>query len=300
MLPGPAGPAGPPRVVVPSGADDRYVLAIPLPPGMAAADDRRRPSRWSAASSSSARRPAGRTSRSRSLATSAFAFSAQVAARMRDGRVVPGRRRGPPDDAARRPGHEHGHRRRVRPVMEAGLGLPRHRRPIRSSTRTRPSAARSAGATSRCRWCRAGPAPTTAWPRTASCPDARPGARAPHAWLAIGSERVSTLDLFGRELVLLTAGDGAAWRAACEEVAAGVARDPDPRARGRDGGCATPTGRSPRPTAWTTVGPYSSGRTGSSRGEPKRPRNHAAAVLRTVIDEILGRRPAAGEREEAA
>ena len=51
-------------------------------------------------------------------------------------------------------------------------------------------------------------------------PDARPGARAPHAWLSIGDERVSTLDLFGRELVLLVAGDGGALRAAAAALLA--------------------------------------------------------------------------------
>jgi hypothetical protein len=56
-------------------------------------------------------------------------------------------------------------------------------------------------------------------------PDARPGARAPHAWLSIGSERVSTLDLLGREFVLLTAGDGAPWREVAAGVVAGVAAD---------------------------------------------------------------------------
>ena len=50
-------------------------------------------------------------------------------------------------------------------------------------------------------------------------PDARPGARAPHAWLSIGEERVSTLDLFGREMVLMVAGDGGAWRAAAASLA---------------------------------------------------------------------------------
>jgi hypothetical protein len=50
-------------------------------------------------------------------------------------------------------------------------------------------------------------------------PDARPGARAPHAWLEIGTERSSTLDLFGRELVLVTAGSGGAWREAAADLA---------------------------------------------------------------------------------
>jgi hypothetical protein len=45
-------------------------------------------------------------------------------------------------------------------------------------------------------------------------PDGRPGSRAPHAWLSSAGGRVSTLDLFGRDLVLLAAGDAARWREA--------------------------------------------------------------------------------------
>jgi 2-polyprenyl-6-methoxyphenol hydroxylase-like FAD-dependent oxidoreductase len=39
----------------------------------------------------------------------------------------------------------------------------------------------------------------------------RPGSRAPHVFLARGGERVSTLDLFGRNFVLLAAAGGGAW-----------------------------------------------------------------------------------------
>jgi hypothetical protein len=56
-------------------------------------------------------------------------------------------------------------------------------------------------------------------------PEARPGARAPHVWLSIGGERISTLDLFGRELVLLTAGSGARWRTAAARVTAEYGAD---------------------------------------------------------------------------
>ena len=46
---------------------------------------------------------------------------------------------------------------------------------------------------------------------------ARPGARAPHLWLGRDCDRVSTLDLFGDGLTVLTGSDGASWRhAACE------------------------------------------------------------------------------------
>jgi len=42
-------------------------------------------------------------------------------------------------------------------------------------------------------------------------PDARPGARAPHVWLARNGARVSTLDLFGTSFVLLCAGAAEPW-----------------------------------------------------------------------------------------
>ena len=51
-------------------------------------------------------------------------------------------------------------------------------------------------------------------------PSARPGARAPHAWLRDrGGTRCSTIDLFGRGFVLLTAGNGDAWHTAADVVA---------------------------------------------------------------------------------
>ena len=268
----------------------------PAATGHAGRRDRGRPSRWSAASSSFARPPAGRNSRSRSVATNAFAFSAQVAARMRDGRVFPGRRIGAPDDATRRPGHEHGHRRRVRPVVEAGLGLPRHRRRsaarhVRGRARSgRPAQRRAVDGAGQCRvrrrpgrgrhrpgrTARRASAPCLAGDRLGARLDARPVR--PRARAADRRRRGG-----------LACGRRGGRR--------GVARDPDPRARGRDGGCATPTGRSPRPTAWTTVGPCWSGRTGSSRGEPRAAPECPAAILRTVVDDGP-RPPARGRRTE--
>jgi 2-polyprenyl-6-methoxyphenol hydroxylase-like FAD-dependent oxidoreductase len=40
----------------------------------------------------------------------------------------------------------------------------------------------------------------------------RPGTRAPHVWLERNGEKISTLDLFGREFVLVTGIEGKAWR----------------------------------------------------------------------------------------
>ena len=77
---------GPPRVLVPSGTDDRYVHAIPLPPGI---DDATvaamfPPERCVALIREVTGRPELEVEL---LATAAFAFSAQVAERWRDGRV---------------------------------------------------------------------------------------------------------------------------------------------------------------------------------------------------------------------
>lgn len=49
-------------------------------------------------------------------------------------------------------------------------------------------------------------------------PTTRPGHRLPHAWLMRGVQKLSTLDLVGRDsgFVLLIGTDGARWRAAAE------------------------------------------------------------------------------------
>jgi len=48
-------------------------------------------------------------------------------------------------------------------------------------------------------------------PVTQYAPSARPGSRAPHAWLQRDAERLSTIDLFGGRFVLLTGPQGDAW-----------------------------------------------------------------------------------------
>lgn len=49
-------------------------------------------------------------------------------------------------------------------------------------------------------------------------PNARPGSRAPHCRLRRGEERISTLDLFGRDFVLLVSDEERAWRGAASDV----------------------------------------------------------------------------------
>jgi 2-polyprenyl-6-methoxyphenol hydroxylase-like FAD-dependent oxidoreductase len=47
----------------------------------------------------------------------------------------------------------------------------------------------------------------------------QPGTRAPHVWLERGGERISTVDLFSREFVLLTGRRGSGWAEAAERAA---------------------------------------------------------------------------------
>ncbi|HEX9077621.1 MAG TPA: FAD-dependent monooxygenase, partial [Anaerolineae bacterium] len=55
-------------------------------------------------------------------------------------------------------------------------------------------------------------------PVTDYVPNARPGSRAPHVWLERAGERISTLDLFGREFVLLAGSDGQSWCDAAKTI----------------------------------------------------------------------------------
>jgi putative polyketide hydroxylase len=59
-------------------------------------------------------------------------------------------------------------------------------------------------------------------PVTDYAPSARPGGRAPHAWLERNGERISTIDLLGNGFVLLTTGAGQAWREAAQCLGIGA------------------------------------------------------------------------------
>jgi putative polyketide hydroxylase len=54
-------------------------------------------------------------------------------------------------------------------------------------------------------------------------PTARPGARAPHSWVRLRGERISTVDVYDGGFVLLTGPDNAGWVKAAEEVRAELA-----------------------------------------------------------------------------
>ena len=233
---------GPPSVFVPSGEDDRFVFAIPLPPGMdEAALTAAFPEERCVAM---IREAAGRPDLDvEVLGRSAFAFAAQVAERMRVGRAflvgdsahrtTPRGGRGM--NTAIADGFDLGWKLAwvVRGIADPALldSYEAERGPI-GRRNVEMSIVPGGGGTDD------GLAEDLGWvvgstaivpepsvmpgvpASQAFPPDARSGSRAPHAWLSIGEERISTLDLFGRELVLVTAGNGTAWRDAAARLAA--------------------------------------------------------------------------------
>ena len=295
---------GPPTVLVPSGTDDRFVFAIPLPPGMdeAAVAARFPLDRCEALVREACGRPDLDVE---ILATSAFAFSAQVATQLACRPGVPRRRRGPPDDAAWRPGHEHRDRRCVRPVVEAGVGPAGDRGSVaaghvRGGARAdRPAQRRDVDGPGR-RWLRrrAGRGPRLgrrlagdrlpAGRPPGSRAAARVGqgrrpapldARPVRAWAGAADRRVGRGMAVGRELRL---GD-LAWNA--------VAR-PQLRPADRSG-----SARSPPPTASSRAERSSSGPTASSRGgAPSMPADPASALADAVAIAV-GRHAAAGREQ---
>ena len=120
-------------------------------------------------------------------------------------------------------------------------------------------------------------------------PSARPGGRAPHAWLERGGERISTIDLFGGRFVLLTGAKGHGWLSAARHVASSSRPELVAHMIGGDSDLADPDG------AWRNL--YELDEDGAvlvrpdgyvcwrSRGGAPEP----AAVLAAIFDGVLGR-----------
>ena len=124
----------------------------------------------------------------------------------------------------------------------------------------------------------------------------RPGARAPHVFLDRDGTRLSTLDLFGRNFVLLAGSWGAAWRDAALAVAKGFGVGLDVHVVGGDG-LADAGGRFPgsfgiSPSGAVLVRPdgFVGWRAGSAADAPE-------DVLRQALQALLCRGD--GERRSA-
>ena len=211
-LVGEPGPGRPPIVVVPSGADDRYVVGIPLPAGM---DDAAVAGAFPLDRSIALiREMTGRPELDvELLATSVFAFAAQVATRWREGRafivgdaahrMTPRGGRGM--NTAIADGHDLGWKlawvvrglagRALLDTYEVERGPIGRRNVAMSMTE-------GGGGSDDGLFEDLGPL------------DAQPGQRAPHVWLTRAAQRVSTLDLFGERFVLLVSGEGSVWATA--------------------------------------------------------------------------------------
>jgi putative polyketide hydroxylase len=134
------------------------------------------------------------------------------------------------------------------------------------------------------------PPPAIDDPVTEYLPSARPGGRAPHAWIKRGNEQISTLDLFGSHFTLLAGANGAAW----QRAAAMAAPSWPPLVTyviGTDGEVADPDGLWHAAYGIDTDGAvlvrpdgYVAWRSRSGVADPQ-------ASLRTAFERLLGRVP---------
>ncbi len=212
---GDPGPGQPPTIVVPSGSDDRFVLAIPLPPGM---DDAAVAAMFPLDRCIALiREAAGRPDLDvELLATSTFAFAAQVASRWREGRVFL------VGDAAHRmtPRGGRGMNTAIADAHALGWRLAwvarglageallddyeAERGPI-GRRNVELSMVPGGGGTDDGLLEDLGPL------------DGQPGQRVPHAWLDAGST-LSTLDIGNAGFALIVGGESAAWQAAAGSI----------------------------------------------------------------------------------
>jgi 2-polyprenyl-6-methoxyphenol hydroxylase-like FAD-dependent oxidoreductase len=304
---------GPPTVLVPSGADDRFVLGVPVPPELdeAAAAAAFPSERCVAMIRAATGRPDMPVE---VLATNSFAFSAQVASRMRLGRVFLA------GDSAHRmtPRGGRGMNTAIADAYDLGWKLawvargaadaslldtyegergPIGRRNVALSAMpggggSEDGLAEDLGSVVASAAI-VGDVPDSAG-AVAFPPDARPGSRAPHAWLSIGPRRISTLDLFGRGFVLLAAGSGESWRSAAATVAPHVrVRAVGRRLADADGTFATAYGLADGGAV--LVRPD-----GVIAWRSERPPDHPGAALAAAVRIALGRGSAADRAVLAA
>ncbi len=128
-------------------------------------------------------------------------------------------------------------------------------------------------------------APAVGNPVREYVPNGRPGGRLPHAWVARGSDRVSTLDLLADDRFTLVVGDaGDTWRAAARRLTApavnviSVGREvPD-----EDGAWTAALGLAPDGALLVRPDQHVAWRSARAVAQPE-------AALRTALDAALGR-----------
>jgi 2-polyprenyl-6-methoxyphenol hydroxylase-like FAD-dependent oxidoreductase len=104
----------------------------------------------------------------------------------------------------------------------------------------------------------------------------RPGSRAPHLWIEHEGRRISTVDLFGEGLVLLTGSDGGSWREAADGLDVTVLSIAEP-------GFAETYGLDPTGASLVRPDGFVAWRARSLPGDPR-------TALAKAIDAILARR----------
>jgi putative polyketide hydroxylase len=120
---------------------------------------------------------------------------------------------------------------------------------------------------------------------------ARPGSRAPHAWLRRGDAQISTIDLFGPHFVLLAGRNGDAWRRAAQAI--GPSWPPlVAYAVGTDGDLADPDGHWHDAYGIDPDGAVLVRPDGHVAWRSRAGSSNPADVLRSALDRLLGRMPA--------
>ncbi|MCF6745698.1 monooxygenase [Blastococcus sp. KM273128] len=120
-------------------------------------------------------------------------------------------------------------------------------------------------------------------------PSGRPGARAPHVWVDVDGERLSTHDLFGDGFVLLAGAEGQMWVDAAEQVA-GAERLPVCGFRvGPSGTVHDPAGAFPGAFGVGPAGAVLVRPDGVVAWRSAGPEERPAAVLAEVMGQLLAR-----------